>query len=51
MESALSDGILSISYTEWANEEARHKELKDINVEWGKTTTKGKEGGRRGYVH
>lgn len=60
MQSALSDGLLSISFTEWANEVAQHKDLKE--VKWkrcgGKRTTKGEQrrgwaegGGRRWYLH
>lgn len=53
MQTALSDGLLSISFTKWANEEAQQKDLKGVKVEesGGKRTTKriemGMEGGRR----
>lgn len=34
MQSALSDGLLSISFTEWANEEAQQKDLKEVKWKW-----------------
>lgn len=30
MQSAQSDGLLSISFTEWANEEAQQKDLNEV---------------------
>lgn len=37
MQSALSDGLLSISLTEWASEEARQRDWKGVKVKVGRT--------------
>lgn len=33
-QSALSDGLLSISFSEWANEEAQQRDLKGVKWKW-----------------
>lgn len=49
-QSALSDGLLSISFTEWANEEAQQTDLKGEKWKWNgrRRTTKGEQRSRTG---